>query len=382
MEPYTSKRRKELEIYEEYWKITAAWTDIFGSSFNDCLGLIVVFIDEHKVQLSLMTKDRFKSSGIYDELQDKIIRVMDFKGNDAGTSARKAINTFVKLGFVEPYLRSYHELCRKFLSEHDKEEKRIIFSKIFYQNSSLCSSVTEDNRGPSHIKFFLTTLDRNKRLNADDIKALMITDITRYPEGYLTKSQLEQKRRLVEANGFEERKYNQISHLKSFLKNFVDIKYVSDNDCFYFADDPDVVNKDEIENLTRDPIRYRIFRDELKAESRRLFNGVVCFVEKRPYKGLVASHIKPSHICIKEGVEDEAYDVNNGLLLSKNIDQYFNDFDITFDEDGYIVIGKRVHPAIAELFRGKHLDGNILNDERQKYLDYHRAAFEKRNYRS
>ncbi|MDO4967376.1 MAG: HNH endonuclease signature motif containing protein [Candidatus Saccharibacteria bacterium] len=375
MDSYISKKRKEFEVYEEYWKITAAWTDIFGTKFNDCLRLIVDFIDKNKIQLSSVSKDDFKNSKLYSELQEEIVYVIGFKGDDATLSARKAINTYVKLGFIEPFLSSYHKLTRKFLLRKEREEKRIIFSKIFYEKSSLCSSVTERDDGPSHIKFFLRTLDRNGKLDASDIKALMVTNIANYPAGFLTRSQLNLKKRLVESIGFEERKYNQISHLKSFLKSFIDVKYIQDEDCFYFSDNPDVANKSETQKLTRDPIRYRIFRNELLAESRRLYGAEVCYLSKKQYKGLVASHIKPSAVCIKEGSEDAAYDVNNGLLLNQNADQYFDNFEITFDDDGKIIVGPKVSSAVAEEYNDVSLDKKVMNESRVAYMQYHRKVF-------
>lgn len=37
---------------------------------------------------------------------------------------------------------------------------------------------------------------------------------------------------------------------------------------------------------------------------------------------------------------------NNGLLLSPNIDAYFDKFDITFDDDGSIILGKNIPQEI------------------------------------
>ena len=45
---------------------------------------------------------------------------------------------------------------------------------------------------------------------------------------------------------------------------------------------------------------------------------------QKPYKSLIASHIKPCVDCLKEHNEEEAYDVDNGLLLSPTVDSYFD----------------------------------------------------------
>ena len=44
--------------------------------------------------------------------------------------------------------------------------------------------------------------------------------------------------------------------------------------------------------------------------------------------------------------KEQAYDVNNGILLSPNTDQYFDKFDISFNDDGKILMGNGVAPEI------------------------------------
>ena len=36
-----TKKRQEVEMYEEYWKLTAAWTDIMGPKFNSSLRVVL-----------------------------------------------------------------------------------------------------------------------------------------------------------------------------------------------------------------------------------------------------------------------------------------------------------------------------------------------------
>ena len=165
---------------------------------------------------------------MYKTLQHKIVVTSGFKGKDASLSARKVINQFVKIGFVYPLLIGYHPLVKKFLLETNREKKEIIFSKIFYEASSLASDVTLDNRDFKTCKFFcLKTLDKkwiSKIKN--DIMALMVTDISNYKMGYLTREQLDMQYQYARANEFNERKYNQIAHLIGYFKNvFVDVKY-------------------------------------------------------------------------------------------------------------------------------------------------------------
>ena len=98
-----------------------------------------------------------------------------------------------------------------------------------------------------------------------------------------------------------------------------------------------------------------------------------------PWKGLVASHIKPLAVCIKQQKITEAYDKDNGLLLSPNIDAYFDKFDISFDDNGNILLAKEVPEDIKEIIKNYKLDAKILNSERIKYLQYHRKIFDAKN---
>lgn len=375
-----TKKRRDVEIYENYWKFTAAHLDITGTKFNNCLNVIVLFIDKNKHELEENAKKgSFSDSELYKKLQRQIVEISGFKGGDASLSARKAINQFVKIGFIYPLLVGYHPLVKSFIRETNKEKKKIIFSKIFYEASSLASDVTLDNRDLKHVNFLLKTLDKNGSLNKDDIMALMVTDISNYSAGYLTREQLDMQYQYARICGFDERKYNQIAHLIGYLKRFVDLKYDKNEERFWFADDPQIADKDFDETFTRDGIKHRIYKDELKEESKAIYGKPVCYLDKKPYKSLIASHIKPCADCLKEHKEEEAYDADNGLLLSPTVDSYFDKKDISFRDDGRILIGKNVDESIRIDFEKYKLDDIILNERRKKYLAYHRALFEKKN---
>lgn len=187
-----TKRRRPVEVYEQYWKFTAAHLDITGTKFNNCLNVIVMFIDRHlpELQENARNRDDFADSDLYRNLQEQIVLISDFKGKDATLSARKVINQFVKIGFVYPFLIGYHPLVKEFLRA-GKQKKTLLFSRIFYEASSLASDVTLDNRDLKHVNFLLKTLDHNGSLDKKDIMALMVTDITNYPRGYLTREELD-----------------------------------------------------------------------------------------------------------------------------------------------------------------------------------------------
>lgn len=379
----THKTRRDIEIYEKYWKFTAAFTDIFGIKFNNCLNVIVRFIDTNKDTITecLKHSNKDKWKDLYKKLQEDIVNIAGFKGDieNAKVSARKVTNLYVKIGFIEPYLVGYHPMCKDFIKETSDEKKKIIFSKIFYENSSLASGVTSDARNLKHINFLLKTLDKNQKLSLKDITALMVTDITKIKKGYLTREELDNQYKYAKVIDFEDRKYNQISHLKSYLTKFVDLKYDSNNEEFWFADDPTIADKDFDESFARDGVKHRIYKDELKQESISIYGKPVCYCEKKAYRSLIASHIKPCIDCLREHNEFEAYDVNNGLLLSPTIDSYFDKKDISFNDDGTILIAKNVESDVKKDLESYRLDAVILNIERKKYLAYHRALYFKKN---
>lgn len=375
-----TKARRDIEVYENYWKFTVAHLDITGTKFSNCLNIIVLFIDKNKNELEKNAQKRnFSDSELYKKLQQQIVTVSGFKGMDATLSARKAINQFVKIGFVYPLLVGYHPLVKNFILETNKEKKKIIFSKIFYEASSLASDVTLDNRHLKHVNFLLKTLDKNGSLNKNDIMALMVTDIRNYSEGFLTRDELNLQYQYARISGFDERKYNQIAHLIGYLKRFVDLKYDKNEEKFWFAKDPLIADKDFDKSFTRDGVKHRIYKEELKEESRLLYGDTVCYLDKKPYKSLIASHIKPCVDCLKEDNEEEAYDVDNGLLLSPTADSYFDKKDISFADDGTVLVGKNVAESIKDDFKRYRLDQCILNERRKRYLAYHRHLFELKN---
>lgn len=370
-----------MEVYENYWKFTAAHLDITGTKFNNCLHIIVRFIDKNKKELEKNARvgNDFADSELYKQLQQQIVTISGFKGNDATLSARKVINQFVKIGFVYPLLTGYHSLVKPFLLETNKEKKTIIFSKIFYECSSLASDVTLDKRNLKHVNFLLKTLDKNGSLNKNDIMALMVTDISNYPDGYLTREELDRQYQYAKVCEFDERKYNQIAHLIGYLKRFVDLKYDKNEERFWFANDPMIADRDFEKSYVRDGVKHRIYKEELKEESKGIYGNAVCYLDKKPYRSLIASHIKPCIDCLKEGREDQAYDVNNGLLLSPTADSYFDKKDISFADDGTVLIGRNVAEAVRMDFTKLKLDEKVLNERRKKYLEYHRYLFEQKN---
>ena len=92
-------------------------------------------------------------------------------------------------------------------------------------------------------------------------------------------------------------------------------------------------------------------------------------------KLLIASHIKPYRVCIKEGREDQAIDYLNGLALTPTYDKLFDQGYITFRDNGDLVCGTLLS---AYTWERLNINPNAKNnlriypEERQHYLDYHR----------
>ena len=377
----STKRAKQNQQYDEYWKLTVEYTDIFGAPFNNTLKVIVKFIDDNIEKINNIDIEKYKSKNkeekskfqdLYGELQTIIFTI--YHKEDFG-SIRKSINQFVKLGFISPYLKGYHKLTKKFLniSSSDKEMKKSVFSEIFYDNASFNSSITNNNTNKKEINFLLKTLmyHPDKVLSKQDIIALMVTDLSSFSKGYLTADELKEQYNYSKAIDFEENKYNQIAYMFTFLNLMPDLTAHKDKGVA-FAEDGLVLSDID---TTRDPYMHALYRNNLKLESKRVYNDIVCYVEKIPYKGLVASHIKPCHVCLEELNTTEAYDYNNGLLIQQNIDAYFDKFDLSFNDDGTMLIASNVDKNIAEKYCKYTLDKEILTPERLKYLSYHRNRF-------
>lgn len=122
MRNFISKKVITSQQYDSYWKLTVEYTDIHDSKFNNTLKMIIKFIDDNNLV------NKTYNMKYYKKLQEIIYSVYP-KADKA--SVRKSINQFVKLGFIEPYLKGYHNLTKKFLNTTNKELKKSLFSTIF-----------------------------------------------------------------------------------------------------------------------------------------------------------------------------------------------------------------------------------------------------------
>jgi hypothetical protein len=87
-----------------------------------------------------------------------------------------------------------------------------------------------------------------------------------------------------------------------------------------------------------------------------------------------ASHIKEFANCDS----NEAYDINNGLLLCANADALFDKHLITIDENKKIVFSFTLDQNAklkSELKLNNEIFTTVLNEERMKYIEFHRDEF-------
>lgn len=90
---------------------------------------------------------------------------------------------------------------------------------------------------------------------------------------------------------------------------------------------------------------------------------------------LIASHIKPYSICIKNNENDQALDYLNGLSLSPTYDKLFDQGYITFTDNGELICGTQLSSYTWEKLSINPNAKNkmrIFPEEREMYLEYHR----------
>lgn len=90
-----------------------------------------------------------------------------------------------------------------------------------------------------------------------------------------------------------------------------------------------------------------------------------------------ASHIKAFNECTIE----EAFDINNGILMIANADALFDKHLITISDDGEVIFSfllKNEYKLIQELKLTEKVFKAILNPKRKEYLKRHREVFEEK----
>lgn len=344
-----------MKTYEDYWRLTNAFTDYNGIGFLTILKICVEFIDEFSAESYSEKK--------YARLQS---RIESHSGLNL-ISVRKAINQLVKMGFINSFLASYNFDSVAYIQAKTNKKRQSLLSKIIYSNASFNRSVNE-NSSLHQINFLIKTLIENGKISKEEIIALMIVEIDTIKKGYLNASELAFYVQKAQEMDFIERKYNQVAYLYNLLSKLDDLVFVKDE--LYFEEDAKVIFGDDLkdERKVRDPYLHRLYKNQLKEESTSILGDTKCMVEKLAYPVLIASHIKPF---IKSD-DNEAYDANNGILLSKNMDALFDLGYISFDNSGIILFAEKLSDDVKTFVSNYQLDTIFLNQKRIQYLEYHR----------
>lgn len=90
---------------------------------------------------------------------------------------------------------------------------------------------------------------------------------------------------------------------------------------------------------------------------------------------LIASHIVPW----SESNDEERLDVENGILLSPNVDALFDKHFISFQDDGSILISKKLDNFNRDSLKIHEKIKIPISDGMKKYLKRHREKFERKN---
>lgn len=344
-----SKRIITNQQYEDYWELTLEYSDFNGENFNKCLEIIIDFMD----------KNPQINSEKYQELQQEIY---NFKPKADFASVRKSINQFFKLGFINNNFNGYHKKTKLFLSEQNRAKKKILYSEILYDNASFSRSYSNPS-DENQLKFLVKTIEHCGPITKGNLLAIMYeTDITN--KSYLNIEELLSLTYHTNQISFEHRKYNQMKFLWNICTKVLTGIYLDQDNCLTL-DRPDFTEK----SIGRDAYKQTLYKYSLYEESREFLSDVYCYVENLKYPVLIASHIKPYRDCN----ESEQFDKDNGLLLSKSIDQLFDQGWISFKDDGSIILNENLDERLKEVLATKSINRLMLNEKRVQYLNYHRT---------
>jgi predicted restriction endonuclease len=139
-------------------------------------------------------------------------------------------------------------------------------------------------------------------------------------------------------------------------------------------DQDENIKKEETETAI---IKKRTYRKGSEKYRREVINYMPqCpFTKITDERLLIASHIKPYSICIKNNENDQALDYLNGLALAPTYDKLFDQGYITFTDKGELVCGTQLSAYTWEKLSINPNAKNrmrIFPEDREVYLDYHR----------
>ena len=365
-------RNRVNQVYEKYWNYTAAFTDFEDTLFRGVLAACVEFIDAHRNEPYSPEKNRES----WKFLQSRYPSLAK-KEEDTWVTQRKKWNQLVKLGFIRPFLSGYPIETREYLSATTERKRKSILSKIVYKYANFLNSTTNDIH-TKQLAFFIKSLEEVGSFSEIELATLMTIDIQEFDGECVTKADLDRQYAEIDVEGFFKRKYNQVRHMKSLLGKLEDLT-LHDNVLYFKTDADRLFGDEETKKNVRDPYLQRVYKSELEEESCIHFkcDTPKCMLEGLSHPVLIASHIKPYSHCNND--EHAQFDVNNGLLLSKNTDSLFDLGYMTFDNQGIIIPSKVLNADMVAYLAQFRLHPDFINPKRIEYMDYHRkVVFEKR----
>ncbi len=135
------------------------------------------------------------------------------------------------------------------------------------------------------------------------------------------------------------------------------------------------------EELPADTAEIEQIKKSYRIGQERYRKAVIEYMAQCPFSKitderlLIASHIKPYSVCIKEKREDQALDYLNGLALSPTYDRLFDQGYITFSDIGELICGTQLSAYTWDKLNINPTAKNkmrIFPENREDYLDYHR----------
>lgn len=355
-----TKKRRDVEIYEDYCSLTLEYTDFHGQKFLNCLN--EVFRDITTRNYQDINEEE------YSLLQKKILKVNPKSAKDGLVSTRKSINQLVKLGFVNTNLNSYHRLCEKYLNAPTKKYRNKLFSVIVAEAANFAANVSNHD-GRKHVNFITSTLMRIGTLNKKQIIGLMTVDPLDFEKGFISLDELNAASDKASNNLFFERKYNQVSYLCNVLGKLDDLRFHDSK--LYFEDDFIEKFQDDIDSKLLDRNSYLDHKSkELVEEENLEITGSkkICMVNNIKYPTLISSHIKPSIKCDY----NEKYDHKNLILISHEFDGPFDKGDISFENNGKILFANNIEDDLKKKMFEKKLNEKFIDLNRIKYLEWNR----------
>ena len=205
--------------YEEYWKLTNAFTDYNGKKFLDTLNVCINFIEANSGESYSEKK--------YSRLQLEIEKVNAINL----ISIRKSINQLVKMGFINSFLVSYHPQVIEYVEARTNKKRETLLSKIIYSNASFNRAVN-NHSSTKQINFLIQTLIEKGTLSKEEIIALMLVDIEAHKQPFISEVELQKHVKNATDIGFIERKYNQIGYLYNILSKLDNLIFVK-NDLYF-----------------------------------------------------------------------------------------------------------------------------------------------------